>query len=62
MNVLLVWLENFPGDFKKESGGKLLKQLQAFAKNELKGKHGDEVLRKIQQFLEKTSLSRGMFA
>ena len=61
VNVLLVWLENFPGDFRIDSNSKLLKQLQAFAKNELKGKHGDEVLRKAQQLLDKTSPSHGKF-
>ncbi|XP_028407635.1 ral guanine nucleotide dissociation stimulator-like [Dendronephthya gigantea] len=57
VNVLLVWLENFPGDFTKDSNCKLLKQLQMFAKNELKEKRSQEVLRKTQQLLENTSPS-----
>ena len=61
VNVLLVWLENFPGDFKKDAGCKALKQLQTFAKNELKGKHGDEILRKTQQLVDKTSPLHGKF-
>lgn len=60
-NVLLVWLENFPGDFKKDSSGKLLKQLQTFTKSELKGKHREEILRKTQQLLDTTLHSRGRF-
>ncbi|CAB4009555.1 ral guanine nucleotide dissociation stimulator-like 1 isoform X2 [Paramuricea clavata] len=61
INVLWVWLENFPGDFKRDSSCKLLKQLQTFAKNELKGKHGEEVLRKTQQLLDNTSPSHVIF-
>ena len=64
VNVLLVWLENFPGDFTKDSNCKLLKQLQMFAKNELKEKRSQEVLRKTQQLLENTSpsLKHGMIS
>ena len=62
VNVLLVWMENFPRDFKRDFNGKLLKQLQTFAKSELKGKHGEEVSRKAQQLLDKSCTSHGNFA
>lgn len=58
VNVFLVWIENFPGDFKTDGDNSLLKQLQIFAKSELKLTHSKELLRKIEQLLDKPQLNR----
>lgn len=61
VNVFLVWIENFPGDFKTDGDNSLLKQLQIFAKSELKLTHSKELLRKIEQLLDKPQLNRKWF-
>ena len=57
VRVFLVWLDHFPHDFDLDTDCGLLKQIKIFAKNDLNENLGKELLKRVQQLLDKVTIT-----